>query len=267
MRRPRLLLWSALLSAFALAAQGCGDIKVVNDGGTSGGAGTSGAAGATGAAGTTGAGGTTGGAGNGGGGTTSGGAGTGGGATGRGGAGGGAAGSSGGAAGRGGTGGGAAGRGGSGGGAAGTSGGAGGRGGSVGAGGAAGGGGAGGRGGSSGGAAGGGAGGGPVTCGKAICATGQVCCNASCGVCTPPGGGCTTIVCSDLKWYYTCGQRICDGTDPLPPPRDAGMSLPPCTNDQKPDAACPTLGLMCDPRDNTCDRMLVCANSPTICPL
>jgi hypothetical protein len=37
----------------------------------------------------------------------------------------------------------------------------------------------------------------PVTCGKATCPTGQLCCNASCGVCTPPGFVCSQIACTN----------------------------------------------------------------------
>jgi hypothetical protein len=32
-------------------------------------------------------------------------------------------------------------------------------------------------------------------CGKNICAPGNVCCNVSCGICTPPGGVCTQQYC------------------------------------------------------------------------
>ncbi len=35
----------------------------------------------------------------------------------------------------------------------------------------------------------------PVTCGSVTCPSGQVCCNASCGICTPPGFGCIQIAC------------------------------------------------------------------------
>jgi hypothetical protein len=35
-----------------------------------------------------------------------------------------------------------------------------------------------------------------VTCGRATCASGQVCCNASCGICTPPDGMCAQLECS-----------------------------------------------------------------------
>jgi hypothetical protein len=36
---------------------------------------------------------------------------------------------------------------------------------------------------------------GGVPCGKNTCPAGQVCCNASCGICTPPGGVCIQIAC------------------------------------------------------------------------
>jgi hypothetical protein len=51
-------------------------------------------------------------------------------------------------------------------------------------------------------------------CGARTCAAGQVCCNASCGICTPPDGVCT--------------QQLCDGA-----PADSG-SIPPgpaCSQD------------------------------------
>jgi hypothetical protein len=34
-----------------------------------------------------------------------------------------------------------------------------------------------------------------VICGKTICAPGEVCCNASCGICTPPDGACIQVAC------------------------------------------------------------------------
>jgi hypothetical protein len=34
-----------------------------------------------------------------------------------------------------------------------------------------------------------------VSCGRKTCPAGQVCCNASCGICTPPGGVCIQIEC------------------------------------------------------------------------
>jgi hypothetical protein len=35
----------------------------------------------------------------------------------------------------------------------------------------------------------------PVPCGNSFCAAGDVCCNASCGICTPPDGVCIQIAC------------------------------------------------------------------------
>jgi hypothetical protein len=37
--------------------------------------------------------------------------------------------------------------------------------------------------------------GGGESCGSVQCAAGQVCCNASCGICTEPGGFCTMQMC------------------------------------------------------------------------
>jgi len=34
-------------------------------------------------------------------------------------------------------------------------------------------------------------------CGPVVCGEGLVCCNSSCGICTPPGGFCTQQVCSE----------------------------------------------------------------------
>ena len=34
-----------------------------------------------------------------------------------------------------------------------------------------------------------------AVCGPAVCPPEQVCCNASCGICTPPGGACILIAC------------------------------------------------------------------------
>lgn len=39
----------------------------------------------------------------------------------------------------------------------------------------------------------------PVQCGSAVCAPGMVCCNASCGICTPPDGFCTQQACTPIR--------------------------------------------------------------------
>lgn len=35
-----------------------------------------------------------------------------------------------------------------------------------------------------------------VACGSTTCPSGQVCCNSSCGICTPPGGFCIQLACN-----------------------------------------------------------------------
>lgn len=47
-------------------------------------------------------------------------------------------------------------------------------------------------------------GGGGVSCGPTTCAPGLVCCNESCGTCTRPGEGCSTLAC-----VHTCGGDEC----------------------------------------------------------
>jgi hypothetical protein len=59
---------------------------------------------------------------------------------------------------------------------------------------------------------GGGDGGGGVSCGPNVCAVGEVCCNESCGICTPPDGSCITLHCET------------DGG--TPPPVDGGSGEP-----------------------------------------
>lgn len=36
-------------------------------------------------------------------------------------------------------------------------------------------------------------------CGETTCGAGMVCCNASCGICTPPGGACTQQICPSIR--------------------------------------------------------------------
>lgn len=36
-------------------------------------------------------------------------------------------------------------------------------------------------------------------CGPSVCGPGEVCCNESCGICTPPGGSCIEIYCTAGK--------------------------------------------------------------------
>jgi hypothetical protein len=50
------------------------------------------------------------------------------------------------------------------------------------------------------------------SCGKISCASGETCCNASCSICTPPGGMCT--------------QQICEEDSPGPLPSGQGGASP-----------------------------------------
>jgi hypothetical protein len=43
-----------------------------------------------------------------------------------------------------------------------------------------------------------------ATCGAKRCAPGEVCCNASCGICTTPGGVCTQELCEEAP--STCAK-------------------------------------------------------------
>jgi hypothetical protein len=39
-----------------------------------------------------------------------------------------------------------------------------------------------------------------ATCGPVVCSAGTECCNASCGICTPPGGVCIQQYCNFRVW-------------------------------------------------------------------
>lgn len=38
-----------------------------------------------------------------------------------------------------------------------------------------------------------------VQCGETVCTGGMFCCNASCGICAPPGGACTQQICPSIR--------------------------------------------------------------------
>src|SRR5438128_1915646 len=38
-----------------------------------------------------------------------------------------------------------------------------------------------------------------LPCGSSVCRNGDVCCNASCGICAPPGGACTQQACEPTQ--------------------------------------------------------------------
>jgi len=53
-----------------------------------------------------------------------------------------------------------------------------------------------------------------VPCGKVICAQGLVCCNASCGTCTVPGGKCLAVICPQTDKIKVKRQEDTDVVDP-----------------------------------------------------
>ena len=52
----------------------------------------------------------------------------------------------------------------------------------------------------------------PSPCGPVTCASGQVCCNSSCGICVQPGGTCSNKVCGrpELVESVACGPSTCN---------------------------------------------------------
>ena len=61
-------------------------------------------------------------------------------------------------------------------------------------------------------------------CGTVRCAAGMVCCNDSCGICTPPNGGCTKQICvppggrvradADCRWRRTTARAVTAARSP-----------------------------------------------------
>lgn len=49
----------------------------------------------------------------------------------------------------------------------------------------------------------------PQKCGTNTCEKGMVCCNASCGICTPPGGVCIQLACDPADAGKSCAATQC----------------------------------------------------------
>jgi predicted secreted protein len=64
-----------------------------------------------------------------------------------------------------------------------------------------------------------------VKCGSNVCAAGQVCCNASCGICTPPGGYCTQQACGPVLAKE--GEACKSFGNPTLPECEAGLICQP----------------------------------------
>lgn len=109
-------------------------------------------------------------------------------------------------------------------------------------------------------------------CGPTTCGAGEVCCNASCGICVAPGGSCIDIACEDAG--VMCGTETCGATELCCAGCDGDVFCaggPVC-----PDVSCPvdTCGssadcgsdAYCDLPGASCGGTGVCAPRPEGCP-
>jgi hypothetical protein len=82
-------------------------------------------------------------------------------------------------------------------------------------------------------------------CGKSVCGEGTVCCNASCGICTKPGGVCIQLACDEEPSKPTCAATLCkEGTVCVEGPNGAE-----CKPQQEPSSC----ALALCPKDTYCD--------------
>lgn len=111
---------------------------------------------------------------------------------------------------------------------------------------------------------------GAVRCGPATCAAGEVCCNASCGICAPFGEGCIAIACP-----FTCGAEVCEpGVSACCPGCAPGQSMCAGPGGECPPVACPPPTSCADGSEcfdgqeccTSCDGTSFCAEPGTSCP-
>jgi hypothetical protein len=96
-------------------------------------------------------------------------------------------------------------------------------------------------------------------CGTIACAVGEVCCNASCSICTPPDGMCTQQVCEAEGVTGAPGPQ---GSSDAPPP---GEVTPPATGAIEGSAPSntPTCADMKCPEGTHCELVQVqCVRAP-----
>jgi hypothetical protein len=96
-------------------------------------------------------------------------------------------------------------------------------------------------------------------CGAATCAVGEVCCNPSCGICTPPDGACIQMECGDLEPLppvgEVCGDAVC-GEGLVCCNASCGICAPP-------DGACTQQA--CEPLPEEPECAIKCAAPPEGC--
>jgi hypothetical protein len=101
-----------------------------------------------------------------------------------------------------------------------------------------------------------------VHCGTAICAEGQVCCNASCGTCRPPGVACSQVLCGPISPYSApCGPNTCNVGE-VCCNASCGICTPPggtCSQQRCDGVQMMPVSIPCGP--NTCNVGQVCCNA------
>lgn len=100
-------------------------------------------------------------------------------------------------------------------------------------------------------------------CGPTRCSAGELCCNASCGICIAPGGSCPDIACADAggPGPAHCGDEVCGAGERC----CAGCpgESPFCASGSCPDIACPPPACEgCAPGQECCPA---CPGQPPIC--
>jgi hypothetical protein len=88
---------------------------------------------------------------------------------------------------------------------------------------------------------------GTQACGATTCTDGTVCCNASCGICTPPGRVCIQIACDPATVGKSCTDLSCAASDTCMETRSGPQCISPEENpcnlaDCAPGSTCQVLG-------------------------
>jgi hypothetical protein len=100
-----------------------------------------------------------------------------------------------------------------------------------------------------------------VRCGSVVCPEGQVCCNASCSQCRPPGVSCSQVQCGPISpMSQACGPNTCNVGE-VCCNASCGICTPPggTCSQQKCDGVQIPVSTHCGP--NTCNVGQVCCNA------
>jgi hypothetical protein len=100
-----------------------------------------------------------------------------------------------------------------------------------------------------------------VRCGSVICPEAQVCCNASCSTCRPPGVACSQVLCGAISPFsVSCGPNTCNVGE-VCCNASCGICTPPggtCSQQRCAGVQVP-VSIPCGP--NTCNVGQVCCNA------